>query len=589
MHRYDRLYIDKPTRTFADELVAFGMIRLAEDIYSSTPHTIVLRDCGSYTEITLDPPITPDMFAQVGLMAPVPFIKTLKNTDSLPSDAPSVDYEYWKDIRKQYFAAQDRDSLIPPHEHWDIFRAVNPAALPGYTSVLGNWWRVQPQLPDVLTLIFDLYSQYPNDLEGAVTLWKDMDKHYGWDIKPDSTCQQLFNPDQGKGQNRVKADGLSVGNMDNFWLVEFLKMVGFYEAAMTRTVKGGKDRKTFVVAPRKLDYAKHTDLMSRFRASMRAAENSIRFDILASLRYTRTLIEYYLEPEAPTEPWLQGIYYPAQEVSGFRTAFYKDLGNAVATMNLAFVALPGWVKIDSHDDAAEYVRLLAEQPSPRQFSFIQFVRQFEEKNSDAYRLLQYLRDFVSGGDRASNDLKFNLKAFFRFTAAFAGYYMGMKERNKYVVALTPAFIDRIMLAMSEEMKLYEIIINEGFQNVAYAIRQSTVVAQYRKKQGDRKYDVRYGLGQELHRKARYPNDFMIGLSEFASKYNAENAQVMETRPGPYRRSLQTSDLEAIAYLIDECGSELIGNMLVAYGYARSPRKDEDPALQDEQSEEETDD
>jgi len=580
MHSYDRLYIDKSTRTF-DELSAFGVMRLADVVYASIPHTILLRECGSYNEITLDPPITSDMLAQVGLMAPLPFIKTLKNADSLPADAPSVDYEYWKDIRKQYFAAQDRDGLILPHEHWDIFRAVNPAALPGYTSVLGNWWQIQSQLPEVLTLIFDLFSQYPNDIEGAVTVWKDMDKHFGWGINPGATCQQLFNPDQGKGQNRVKADGLSVGNMDNFWLVEFLKMVGFYEAAMTRTVKGGKDRKTFVVAPRELDFAKHTDLMSRFRASMRTAENSIRFDILASLRYTRTLIEHYLAPEAPTEPWLQDVYYPAQEVAGFRTAFYKDLGNAVATMNLAFVALPGWIKIDSHDDAAEYVRLLAEQPLLRQFSFIQFVRQFEEKNSDAYRLLQDLRDFVSSGD---------LKAFFQFTNAFAAYYMGMKERNKYAVALTPAFLDRVMLAMStEEMKLYEIISNEGFQNVAYAIRQSTVVAQYRKKQGDRKYDVRYGLGQELNRKARYPKDFMIVLSDFAAKYNAENAQIMETRPAPYRRSLQTSDLEAITYLIDEFGSELIGNMLVAYGYARSPRKDEDPALQDEQNEEETDD
>ncbi|RMI05154.1 MAG: hypothetical protein D6681_08585 [Calditrichaeota bacterium] len=126
--------------------------------------------------------------------------------------------------------------------------------------------------------------------------------------------------------------------------------------------------------------------------------------------------------------------------------------------------------------------------------------------------------------------------------------------------------------MNAEPKLSEILDKEkhpGFHNIAYAIRQSTVVAQYRKQQGDRRYDVRYGLGQELARKARYPDQFITALSDFLHKYNAENAQVMETRSGPYRRSIQVTDIEDIVALVDQYGSELICNLLVAYGYARS--------------------
>lgn len=128
----------------------------------------------------------------------------------------------------------------------------------------------------------------------------------------------------------------------------------------------------------------------------------------------------------------------------------------------------------------------------------------------------------------------------------------------------------------------KILETPGFQNIAYAIRRATVTAQYRKQQGDRRYDVRYGLGQQLARKAAYPNEFIAELADFLAKYNAENAQVMEKRPGPYRRSIRTSDIDDIVALIDESGdSRLICNLLVAYGYARVPRRDDPEETTDE--------
>ena len=142
--------------------------------------------------------------------------------------------------------------------------------------------------------------------------------------------------------------------------------------------------------------------------------------------------------------------------------------------------------------------------------------------------------------------------------------------------------------MNVEPKLSKILETPGFQNIAYAIRQSTVVAQYRKQQNDRRYDVRYGLGLELARKANYPAEFIAALSDFLHKYNAENAQVMENRPGPYRRSIQTSDIDDIVALVDEYGAPLICNLLVAYGYARSPRAPE-PAESGAETEEQASD
>jgi hypothetical protein len=557
-------YVDKTSQTFADTLIAFGLARLLSELfYKQRGHTdITLQDCGAYYALSCSgwiEQVTIERLATEMLWpGAAHFIRTLKNADKMPEGIPSADYEAAKERAAQYFAslskASDETNLPErPHPHWDIFRAINPAALPGYNGLLEDWWTVRAAQPEIVNLILTLYSTTPNEYEAAVESWKRLDKANGWGIKAMTTCQQLYNPDQGKGQNRSKADAISTGNLEGFWLTEWLKLVGFYEVALTRQVRGAKDRKTFVITPRELSFAANQQIMAQFVETMRAAESSTRFDILAAIRYTRTLLNYFTAPER------QGLTarlgrVQQKIVAGFQTAFYKDLGNATATMNVSFMALPGWVDVSSDEEARIYGELLEELE--------QLTRQFDESHSHAFDLLQHLRDFVSGDD---------LSAFFRFTNAFPAYLMSKREQNKYAYQLSTLFIERLI--MSIEKNLSRILENEGFQNIAYAIRQSTVTAQYRKKQGDRKYDVRYGLGQELARKSRYPHTFITLLADFLHKYNAENAQIMETRNGPYRRSIKTTDIDEIVRLIDEFGSETVANLLIAYGYARTARED----------------
>jgi hypothetical protein len=187
----------------------------------------------------------------------------------------------------------------------------------------------------------------------------------------------------------------------------------------------------------------------------------------------------------------------------------------------------------------------------------------DESHSDGYALLSALRDFLSGSA---------LDPLFAFTNAYAGYYMGRRQRKQYAHQLSTEFIRSVVVGTEE--KLTSIFENEGFRNIAYAIRQSTVTAQYRDMQGDRRYDVRYGLGQELARKARYPKEFLTALADFLHKYNAETVQVAErmNKMGRSeelgRRRVTTSDIEEVAGLIEIYGAPLIANLLIAYGYAR---------------------
>lgn len=549
---YDRFFVDKGLNPFSDLLIAFGLANVIEALLywpTDNQFQLMFHDHGAYYELRCSPAINDSMLAQ--RIAPQKPIHTLKT--NLPDSIGEVyDYEAEKAIVNNYFTArkQNIDAEMPRH-YWDILRAINQAALPGYNTLMVNWHRVSGN-SDAIRLLLEVFTNTPNDLEIAVERWKRLDKANGWEIEPESTAQQLYNPDSGKGQNKAKANGLRVGNVDNFWLVEWLKAVGFYSGALTRLVRGTKDRKTFVLAPRELTFQEHRVVMSQFVNTMQIPESPTKFDIVAVIRYMEVLLNHFLASETGLSRLLTMRSVKKRIVSGFYTAFYKDMGNAIATMNMAFIGFPGWITVKTRDDVTLYLNILEE--------FGKFVRQFDETHSDAFTLLQHLRDFVSADD---------LSAFFRFTNTFPAYLMGMRERNKPAKQLTTDFIERLI--MSSEKPLASILESPGFQNIAYAIRQSTVIGQYRKKQGDRKYDVRYGLGQELARKARYPQEFIAILSDFLHKYNAENAQVMETRQGPYRRSIQTTDIEDIVRLIDDYGAETVANMLIAYGYARNPR------------------
>ena len=129
---------------------------------------------------------------------------------------------------------------------------------------------------------------------------------------------------------------------------------------------------------------------------------------------------------------------------------------------------------------------------------------------------------------------------------------------------------------SQDKKYGEIMQNEGFRKIASAIRHSTVSLQNAKKFRKPATDIRYGLGQQLARKAAYPDDFLAELGEFLHLYNAENAQLREKDRNPFRSDVHMEDMEEIVKLVDRFGSKVVCNMLVAFGYATEARSKEKP-------------
>lgn len=136
-----------------------------------------------------------------------------------------------------------------------------------------------------------------------------------------------------------------------------------------------------------------------------------------------------------------------------------------------------------------------------------------------------------------------------------------------------------------EPKLSAILEDEGFRNIAYAIRMSTLVPLYVGR-GKSRFDIRYGLGQELKRHAQYADEFAQALGDFMQNYNDETMRVHERTKGSARRKMiTTQDIEAVVKLIDRFGSKTVCNLLVAFGYARDPReRSEDEAAMTGESE-----
>lgn len=596
-------YLDKTSNTFADNLAAFGLAFVLDAIANPAPNhraTIRLEDNGAVFAVVCEPAVQEKWVNECRFFSGAPFLVTIidKATGKKGIKGTSltthtfantdgdmvVDYETQKQNRQKYFdwlkslspeEKKRKDDLQPPaspHPDWDIFRAINPGSLQGYNTVMAEWWRGKDAFPELLTVLLQMTGQTPNDLEGAEKAWAKVCKTRAWDKPKDATASQMLNPAQGKGVNNEKMVWSAPNNIKGFWLLEWLKAVGLFQCAITRIVanptdpRNAKDRKTYVLMPLYLEWGVHQKVMRDFRKAMVGNATAIKLDVFAALRYTQAFLKHYEQAKADTPEMELFGRRPSDLVSGMQTAFYKSLGQSPAVMNIASINLPRWVDPRS----TELARL-----NNSLDDHISIVRNLDETRGEQFELLRYYRDFMSADD---------LTPFFEFTNAYSSFVMRQLERRKYVRSFTTTTLEVIFMNSNDQKETFRAIVqNEGFKKIAYAIRHSTVVPQSRKGKGKKPVvDVRYGLGQQLTRKAAYPAEFLAELAEFIHLYNAENSQLRENNREPFRKNVTTADIEALTELVDQFGSKVVCNMLVAYGYAREPyeAKDDEPIVEE---------
>lgn len=569
------LQVSKSTGTSADLLVAYGFAQMLRHV---TQGDVLIHDQGPAIRLQLKRPLDAEALTGLVGLDLLPWLET--KSAPAPSGIRAVNYDREREKEKTLFEARrgrprhmvqeapDDQPALPPAPDLDLplFKLVNQmSALTAYNEVVRRWHADQAHWPVYLRLLLRLFGQHPNDVAAAEAAWKAYVREAGIPGGVRVTAAQILNPAMGKGGDAAKANNATPGNKDSFWLLEYLKLVGAQVSAVPLVVRGAKDRKTYVPVPVHMSLFAHQRVLAQLRERL-WANTAVKLDVLAGLAYTRAFLDQWRDGH------LTGLASsnPGDFVAGLAVAFYKDMGSALALLNLAQINLPDWMPVSNAADAKQYLDLLAEH--------VAVVQGLNEDHSDDHHLLQVYRDFLSGHD---------LEAFYDFAAGYAHVLMRRLAGGQPVRQFTTTNLEVLMMGHTDsEPHLGEIVRNPGFRNLATAIRLSTVVPQ-RQKARDQKplYEVRYGLGDELKRKAAYKEQLVQALGEFVHSYCQETTQMLERRGEQRRRLVTDADLDQVLDLIDRYGSKTVGSLLIAYGYARTeyvstadgaPARDEEP-------------
>lgn len=566
-------YVNKRTGTFADVFLAYGLAVLLDSVLShfvEDNRWVRIRDIGPYYTIELSHPIQKEWVERMPFQALAPYIQTgTNNPDEMTAlpDTMIVDYQQeWEKFRSfiqipqemREKMSQEQISQVKPHPQFPVFAWVGERrmqALNSYNNLVIRWQNAASYFAENLRHILTLFATPHEDTDRVEKLWTKRMRELGADARSDATCLQLLNPCQGKGQNEPKASCLKMDNIRSFWLLEYLKAVGLYHSAVPRVVQGTDDRKTYALAPVNMSLMANNKILAAFQEAM-WNDTAVKMDILAALRYTKCFLKHCrASKEADLQAELIG-HGPEDFVAGMHVAYYKNLGQAAAVMNISFIELPRWMRVESLEDVNAYMEVIEEHET--------IISDIDEKRE--YDMLVSYRDFLSGG-------KWN--AFFDFTAGYSQFLMQELSRgNYYVRQFTTKNLEALMMKSNEPLSA--ILESPGFRNIADAIRHSTVIPQRRKaKNMEYLYEIRYGLGQELKRKSLYNDEFIAALSEFVHNYNAENARVLEHKGQQMRKDVRTSDLEEVVRLVDKYGAATVGSLLIAFGYAREPKEEQE--------------
>jgi len=539
-----RLYVQKETGTYADTLKAVG---LADLLREATGQDVRIRNMGSYFEI--EGADSPPVESWHTITPGYPYILDAKDKD-IPQ-GKVLDYEREKEKAKilrefrqatgkkgeRVKAALKEQGLDAPQQPDKEYQM----AL--FLAMMRKGWSSDKQL---YRWIMD--NQDSAKAQAAKLLGLDIDVATG-DF-PAISNSQVFNPIAGKGVHRPKPDSTSPGAINKAMIEsddEWLKIRGAYKAMLP--YRAGDDFKVFVIEPGDISI----DEIGRLRSEMLALSlyGSLRLDIDASLRLLQVLI-------MNSNAFGQGInlfgHWPARVVAGLHQAYFQSLGNAAALMNYAFMPVPSWFAVTDQESANAYLEIIKEHAGDKnRDGQAGCLRALKEDHSGDVPVLQSYREWLLTG---------SLNTLLEFLSLFALKVMERRGRNEWIREFSVEGLNEL-LGRGYTFVL-DIIMDDGFKSIARAIRNATIYALSLKRR-----EVHFGLAQEWKQKIKGgTKEFVPALANFVQRYNWESEKI-----GAH--VVKKDDLDAVIGLIEEHGAELVGMLLLAYGYARAPKTEQD--------------
>ena len=316
---------------------------------------------------------------------------------------------------------------------------------------------------------------------------------------------------------------------------------------LCQLVKVGSSYDMKVVVPdfKKAEYNKQKQIALAFKKNIKG-NTPLKVDILNLLIVNKQLIECTDE---------YSNFKAKNILTGLYSTYQKDLGQNKAVVNIAALQTPDFIEFDTEDEAKDWAEFLNEQ--------IHIIGSIEELGDATQGLIAY-RTFLNSS---------HFQSWIKFIFWYAGHIMSNFSKNKYALPFKVKSLNKFFKNMTmSDFKISEIISNEGFQKVASAIRNSTVILQGAKSRGGKiDFEIRYGLAQELQNKSRTPIDLATFIGDFIGTYNAETARKAEINKA-YRKPIRDNELNDFYGLLDKYPSKVIGALLASYGFALTEKE-----------------
>jgi len=564
-------YVPKSSDTYSDVLVVWGLATVLADVLEQAgvrnfDHTLI-KDSGTHFVVRLPQPFQSEWLEHVKARRLTYYLVQKKEGHTGPSRNNVVfldeQYELAKrqhSISEETPETRELHAASAAHPLLSHFGAISSLQA---DTTCNKIYKLSPESDiDYRKLIEVIVRLFACEEANEALLQRNL-KQLG--LPTDQvTASSLINPTQGKGGNRPKPTGASLGNMRVVWVLEWLKFIGFHAAGAAAGFKDArntvKEYRVVVLVPKRIHLRYHRDIYDRFLPTY-FGKSALKLDCMASLNYAYEFLRY-MESPAVAASGLRALLGATLRdvVSGFLCAgFLKTSQFAFSVSRVTGYDLPVWISLS--DDATTIDRYQEVIEEHRQC--IQFLN---ETRGEEQTLLTGYRDWLSDGSRS---------IFLDFLARYAEHRMHCAANDRPCAAFTTTNLEVILMNnMPNERPLAPVLENEGFRNVATAIRRGTINAQYRRKSAKglpSGMDVHFGLSHELRRNAPYRDKFIASLCNYLNIYNLENLRVSSRGEQP-RKNVETADIEAIIRLVDEYGSELICSLLLAYGYARDPRE-----------------
>lgn len=575
---YKQFFTQKQSGTYSETLEAFGLANLINEILQRLEiggRKITIEDKGLFYLVTSNKEITEEMLEKLSYFQVVKFLIN-KVTITVPNGISKTDcFDYpaqkaEQDNYKAQYEKIDRNKSLSAEDkkkakkalaeqklsefgqkidaEYDVYRELIKNPYTSFTKLHKNFYNNQRKFPDLIKEVLNYYSQ------------KNLPKRTFKleDEKP--TSQQLFNPNQGKGLNRSKANNGSMGNLKSLWITETMKISGSLKMMSVQYIKVGSsyDLKIYVPEFRQIQLSKAVEVIKEFKRYLKSA-SPVKLDIMNIIdlivQFIKSTPEYNNRKVKNT-------------IQGFHSVYQKDLGQNKAVANIAFINTPDFVEYTNKQEGKEWIDILQSQRA--------IITSIEEMG-DSIQGLQYYRNFL--GSSGQNALGY----FARFSYWYAPYLMaflsGLKpeeEKKRFYFRYKSFQIETLNKFYknmeNKELNLSEIIENEGFKAVVSAIRKSTVTLQYTPKE-NRKFDIRYGLAQQLQNKSKSKEDLATFIGEFIGTYNAETARNAEKNGGKtFRANVKDEELIQFYTLLDKKPARLVGALLASYGFALNKKE-----------------